>query len=146
MPAGPDGLRHWPGAADERAAASERSLQNVDAAIEDGHHIKAQHGRPGPQTVAVLLQPPGGQPADPGLFAPVDCLRRLAKPGTRPGLDLAKDQGCAGASDQVQFSLPAAPVTGEYLVAALEVPGRGAVFSRGPKGAPVLRARRAGNG
>ncbi len=85
---------------------SERILQDVNPAVQNGGHVEPEHHGPGAQAVAMLPQPAGGQPADPGLLRRADRLRGCTESGSRAGLHLAEDDRPAEANDEIQLALP----------------------------------------
>src|SRR5438132_736238 len=113
-------------------------------------------GRPGPQGHAgdvkadvgeaarrgLLAEPPRGQAAEPTLLHRRHRLGRDPEAGARPGLHLAEDDAALPGDDQVELTLPAAPVPAEDGVAPARVPGGGKVLAPGAQVEPPPVDRR----
>jgi len=93
---------------------SERPFQVVDdravaARPGDGDHVEPHLAWRG----GVRGQVGGRQAAQSGLLGGGDGGRRAAVAAAAPGLDLAEDQQPGAGGDQVDLTLPAAPVAGD---------------------------------
>lgn len=117
---------------------SEGTFDDLQLAAENGGHIEAD--LPWPQG-AILFQPPGRKPADPGPLLDGDGFSRDPEGVGGAGLHLAEHVGAALAEDEVQFAVSAPPVAGDYLVPAGFIPRRGGVLTGEPERAPVGVAR-----
>jgi hypothetical protein len=62
---------------------------------------------------------------------PFDGPRGQAEAGARPGLDLAEHDAVVTADDEVELTLPAAPVPAQHRVALTRVPGHGQFLASG---------------
>src|SRR5437588_4046657 len=134
-----------------------QELQNVDADLLKGRLDDLEGGGgAGPEDHAgdveahlgeaarrrPVAEPPGGQAPEPALLLPRHRLGGDTEARARPRLDLAEDDAALPGDDEVELTLPAAPVPAEHPVAPARVPVGGDVLASGAEIEPPPIHRR----